>query len=114
MDRWELMEYLWEKEREIDFTFWLEKHRREPSFLNPPESRFKEPWDYFASEKCPWILYPVPKGHPRDDGSEQLFRVKKAASWADLPKEAPKKSTKELIPKEYHEFLHTFEQKASE
>ncbi|KIM59765.1 hypothetical protein SCLCIDRAFT_34921, partial [Scleroderma citrinum Foug A] len=82
---------------------WLNKHNLEINWQTGE-----------IHEKYPWIPYPVPKGHPRDDGSEQLFRVKKAASWADLPKEAPKKSTKELIPKEYHEFLHTFEQKASE
>ena len=113
-DRWELMEYLYEKEREIDFEFWLNNRRSDPSWEDAAENNCKEPAEYFASEKYPWIPYPVPRGHPMDNGKRQIHRAEMAASWGKPPKETPKKPAKELVPKEFHEYLGIFEQKASE
>jgi hypothetical protein len=52
-DRWELMEYLWEEERAVDFAYWLEDNRIKNENLGYWE-QMKHPSGYYNSDAFPF------------------------------------------------------------
>jgi hypothetical protein len=97
-ERYELMQYLWEKEKDMDFTFWLQEKKKEEK-KNPGTywEQMEHPSNYENCDK-----YPFTPLNP------------KTGSIRVMEKEKKKLGAAELVPKEYHQYLKVFEQAASE
>ena len=67
-DRWDLMEYLWDKEKSDDFAYWLEDKRERDAKQNYWE-QMKDPKGYFNCNKYPWVPLPKEELHTQEHGA---------------------------------------------
>ena len=95
------MEYLWDKEKSNDFTYWLEDKQEQDAKQNYWE-QMKDPKGYFNCDKYPWVPLPEEELHTQEHGAT-------IEAWS-----MEKKTPKELVPPMFHDYLTVFEQTASE
>ena len=95
------MEYLWDKEKSDDFTYWLEDKHEQDAKQNYWE-QMKGLKGYFNCDKYPWVPLPKEELHTQEHGAT-------IEAWS-----MEKKTPKELVPLMFHDFLTVFEQTASE
>jgi hypothetical protein len=100
-DRWDLMEYLWDKEKADDFAYWLEEKCEQEAKMSYWD-QMKEPRGYFNSDKYPWILLTMEANFPDEKGTTIYAQSME------------KKTPEELVPTAFHKYLTVFEQEASE
>ena len=95
------MEYLWDKEKSNDFTYWLEDKQEQDAKQNYWE-QMKDPKGYFNCDKYPWVPLPEEELHTQEHGAT-------IEAWS-----MEKKTPKELVPPMFHDYLTVFEQTALE
>ena len=100
-NRWDLMEYLWVKEKSDDFAYWLEDKQEQDAKQNYWE-QMKDPKGYFNCDKYPWVPLPEEELHTQERGA--MIEAQNME----------KKTPEELVPPTFHNYLTVFKQTASE